>query len=83
MSCTSSFVTFCLQADNLPFYKSKYFFFRENNLVWCSDIKFKDQPERLHYFDLSTAHIVDDGPNSIHVETDPSLASDPLPGQLR
>eukprot|EP00603_Paraphysomonas_imperforata_P009494 CAMPEP_0114458674 /NCGR_PEP_ID=MMETSP0104-20121206/4808_1 /TAXON_ID=37642 ORGANISM="Paraphysomonas imperforata, Strain PA2" /NCGR_SAMPLE_ID=MMETSP0104 /ASSEMBLY_ACC=CAM_ASM_000202 /LENGTH=687 /DNA_ID=CAMNT_0001631275 /DNA_START=52 /DNA_END=2116 /DNA_ORIENTATION=+ len=72
-----------LLQDNLPFYKNKFFFFKENNLVWCSEAKLREQPERLHYFDLSTARVVESGALNIHLEINSSLASDPLPGQPR
>ena len=81
VQCTDAIA---FQADNLPFYKSKFFFFKDSNLVWCSDMKLRDQPERLHYFDLSIASIVDNtAPLGIHLRLDHSLSSEPLPGQSR
>lgn len=72
------------QADNLPFYKSKFFFFREHSLVWCSDAKLRELPDRLHFFDLSTARVASSSsPISLCLELDTSRHIDPLPDQPR
>jgi hypothetical protein len=64
------------QADNLPLHKSKFFFFKGHSLVWCSDAKLRDQEERLHSFDLSTARVVAASPLGIQVQQDPLLVGE-------